>query len=84
MPRIHDDVWTNESLRAPNEVAAGHERRPQRRQSTPWSKPHSGTLAGSPAEVQLQLVRYDGLAGEALQLQGIEHVLERHDGLVGA
>jgi hypothetical protein len=28
----------------------------------------------------LQLVRYDGLAGEALQLQGIEHVLERHDG----
>jgi len=31
-------------------------------------------------EVQLQLVRYDRLAGEALQLQGIEHVLERHDG----
>jgi hypothetical protein len=28
----------------------------------------------------LQLVRYDGLAGEALQLQGIEQVLERHDG----
>src|SRR5215475_10932797 len=40
-------VWTNESLRAPNEVAAGRERRPHRRQSTPWSKPHSGTLAGS-------------------------------------
>src|SRR5215510_16486755 len=31
-------------------------------------------------QVQLQLVRYDGLAGEPLQLQGIEHVLERHDG----
>jgi hypothetical protein len=28
----------------------------------------------------LQLALYDGLAGEALQLQGIEHVLERHDG----
>jgi len=28
----------------------------------------------------LQLVRYDGLAGEPLQLQGIEHVLERRDG----
>ena len=27
-------VWTNESLRAPNEVAAGRERRPHRRQST--------------------------------------------------
>ena len=69
-------VWTNESLRAPNEVAAGRERRPHRRQSTPWSKPHSGTLAGSPTEVQLQLVRYDGLPGLTLQLQGIEHVLE--------
>jgi len=35
-------------------------------------------------EVQLQLVRYDGLPGLTLQLQGIEHVLERHDGIVGA
>ena len=43
-------VWTNESLRAPNEVAAGRERRPHRRQSTPWGKPHSGTLAGSPID----------------------------------
>ena len=44
----------------------------------------SGGLAGSPTEVQLQLVRYDGLPGLTLQLQGIEHVLERHDGIVGA
>src|SRR5215813_10368219 len=36
----------------------------------------SGGLAGSPTEVQLQLVRYDGLPGLTLQLQGIEHVLE--------
>ena len=43
-----------------------------------------GGLAGSPTEVQLQLVRYDGLPGVTLQLQGIEHVLERHDGFVGA
>src|SRR5262249_21272812 len=43
-------VWTNESLRAPNEVAAGREHRPHRRQSTPWGKPHSGTLAGSPID----------------------------------
>ena len=33
----------------------------------------SGGLAGSPTEVQLQLVRYDGLPGLTLQLQGIEH-----------
>jgi len=36
----------------------------------------SGGLAGSPTEVQLQLVRYDGLPGLTLQLQGIEHVLD--------
>src|SRR5262245_21601842 len=42
----------------------------------PWSQPQSGALAGSPTEVQLQLVRYDGLPGLTLQLQGIEHVFE--------
>jgi hypothetical protein len=77
--------WTcgNESLRAPTKL------RPARTPAAstakhPWSSPIQATLAGLPIEVQLQLVRYDGLAGEALQLQGIEHVLERHDGLVGA
>src|SRR5262249_26658497 len=52
------------------------ESRPHRQQSSPWSQPQSGGLAGSPTEVQLQLVRYDGLPGLTLQLQGIEHVLE--------
>ena len=65
-------VWTNESLRAFNEVAAGS----KVGRIDGRSKPHSGTLAGSPTEVQLQLVRYDGLPGLTLQLQGIEHVLE--------
>src|SRR5262249_8602228 len=40
------------------------------------SAPSRRGLAGSPTEVQLQLVRYDGLPGLTLQLQGIEHVLE--------
>jgi len=82
MPRIHDDVF-DPLPRLDQRELAGVQRscgrlegRPHRRQSTPWSKPHSGTLAGSPTEVQLQLVRYDGLPGLTLQLQGIEHVLE--------
>src|SRR6266704_1289952 len=86
MPRIHDDVFDplpsldQRELAGAQKVAAGRERRPHRRQSSPWRQPQSRALVGSPTEVQLQLVRYDGLAGEALQLQGIEHVLERHDG----
>src|SRR5215470_13203140 len=52
------------------------ESRPHRQQSSPWSQPQTGGVAGSPTEVQLQLVRYDGLPGLTLQLQGIEHVLE--------
>src|SRR5262245_11783586 len=32
-------VWTNESLRAPNEVAAGRERRPHRRQAPRGVRP---------------------------------------------
>jgi hypothetical protein len=63
-------VWTNESLRA---KSCGRARTPA---TSTAKQPMETAPIRSPRWFQLQLVRYDGLAGEALQLQGIEHVLE--------
>src|SRR5262249_47194916 len=66
----------NDGLRAVNEVAAGSKAGRIDNKAAHGVSPQSGGLAGSPTEVQLQLVRYDGLPGLTLQLQGIEHVFE--------